>query len=1276
MQNCGAALFTILASAERDLLKGDLFEFYAPNVTELCPANASKRYAPTEIAWLGWKYERQAISHSDISKHITGQFNNVTVTLSNVDRSVSDWVTFNDIEGWRVLIRCVSRSIEDDSIVLGVFRCEKPDEIDNTTVRISAKQDLGSIENDLPWNKIQPKCTVKFKGLECLGGQLLAEKSAAYQAATACNRSQQQCAEYANSKAFQGEPFQAVSGNFKVSRNRGGAGGAFLSLLGLGNKRVTAQYSSQQGGSYGRVWPLGLGRTQIELVPLLYADTGQYLAGQWGIGEGEIQAILNLRNISAGWANTFQALATHRGAYGYDAEQAPQGFFTNQQLYHSHKGYVEATILGDNPDTGDIAPTLAATILWIVIPTWDGSAFSGEGWSDDGVEHVRYLLTETRSLGYNEAWIDDVAAGETLAYCQEPMIDETGGEDVYVSTAAGVPGTDYKRYRSTGLLDRYYFRKVLGLTTQYSAEREVVYNSYNPANAVTPVLGTYYRKRYTSNWNLLEPKRAVDFIFKDLLPSFRGYLVTSAQGKLQIRTEKPTITSYVRADVFPDDTAISVEDALAWRNLNLPEIFVLVGVGLETSETAKVSSVEFSTEGNSITLAAGGGATASGSTLSGGTADTQAFGYVTTSGGSASITIDGITLSYTANGDDTSGTVAAMLAVMVNADPELQRYVQAVWTPTLPNQVTIKSKLGTLNLAAGLEFDHNTLETLAHVHLPFADVAMGALSRGNVSQNGYKWPLKSRQSSYNRFTITFNDAPQDYQLTELNEDDEAHQASTNRVNRLEVSGACVDNYHQANRLVLAARYKYREGNYFGQIQTTDARALLLEEGDVICVTHSNQPEQRNLLMRVEELQIAPDHKVSITARLYADEQFPTSATERTVPLPTGIGYPSSPPPAISNLVLTNPTAGAINGTFDFGAYLGSQQAKIEIQLPGAVAFTDTGIRVTPDSQNKGAFQITGVTPGLSYVRVTPFSAAGNGPETIGSRDTSPSLAATVEAVSTVSATLSGGTGAASLAATVAAQSAVAAVLSGGTGSVSLAATVEAQSAVTAAFETEGFADSEFHFAARFMALSNDESVVQLSDESGNDRHGTQSTTGARAVFKSNIANGQPALLFSAGQWYDLPNFMTSFTEGELFIVIKAAADPPATSAKSGLLEMGNDLNASHYPFTDGTIYSDFGTGTRKNCGNPTPSLANVTLINIVSKAGEWTMRINGAAFYTTASNTVAWSATPAIGRETSGFSDVYFDGYIFEGAFFSTERTSGERADIVAELAAIYDQAW
>jgi hypothetical protein len=50
------------------------------------------------------------------------------------------------------------------------------------------------------------------------------------------------------------------------------------------------------------------------------------------------------------------------------------------------------------------------------------------------------------------------------------------------------------------------------------------------------------------------------------------------------------------------------------------------------------------------------------------------------------------------------------------------------------------------------------------------------------------------------------------------------------------------------------------------------------------------PGRRNLMLRIEELRIAQDHQVTLTARLYADEQFPQSATARTIVLTGGAGW--------------------------------------------------------------------------------------------------------------------------------------------------------------------------------------------------------------------------------------------------------------------------------------------------------------------------------------------------------------------------------------------------
>jgi len=226
MQTCGSSLLAILQSDERDLVGVDLFEFYAPTETDLFPENAAKRFAATELIWYGWKYDRQAISRGDVSRYMDGRFNNVQITLSNVDRTLGTWLSATEIEGYRVVIRMVSRSVDDDSIVLFVGRCDKPFDVDNSTVTIQAKQDLGSIENDLPPNQFSSKCPLRFQGTECLAGEALGSKSAAYQAASTCNKSYQQCSEYSNTEAFQGFRFNAISDNFKVSQRRGGAGGA------------------------------------------------------------------------------------------------------------------------------------------------------------------------------------------------------------------------------------------------------------------------------------------------------------------------------------------------------------------------------------------------------------------------------------------------------------------------------------------------------------------------------------------------------------------------------------------------------------------------------------------------------------------------------------------------------------------------------------------------------------------------------------------------------------------------------------------------------------------------------------------------------------------------------------------------------------------------------------------------------------------------------------------------------------------------------------------
>lgn len=218
---------------------------------------------------------------------------------------------------------------------------------------------------------------------------------------------------------------------------------------------------------------------------------------------------------------------------------------------------------------------------------------------------------------------------------------------------------------------------------------------------------------------------------------------------------------------------------------------------------------------------------------------------------------------------------------------------------------------------------------------------------------------------------------------------------------------------------------------------------------------------------------------------------------------------------------------------------------------------------------------------------------------------------------------------------------------------------------------DGMADLELWLPVdRITPQGDDTALVQWSDFSGNSNHGIQATSNFRAKYRTNVHGSLPGLQFIANNshQYVFPDFLTGFTEGEVYLVGKLVADPPADSADSGLWYMGSAVGGAvntHFPFTDGVIYDQFGTDTRKTTVNPTDSLASTFIYNVVSKSGEWTSRLNGTQIFTTAINTVGWSTAPKIGSGSSSFA---YDGYMFEVAILSVERTSGERAAIISDL--------
>jgi hypothetical protein len=153
-------------------------------------------------------------------------------------------------------------------------------------------------------------------------------------------------------------------------------------------------------------------------------------------------------------------------------------------------------------------------------------------------------------------------------------------------------------------------------------------------------------------------------------------------------------------------------------------------------------------------------------------------------------------------------------------------------------------------------------------------------------------------------------------------------------------------------------------------------------------------------------------------------------------------------------------------------------------------------------------------------------------------------------------------------------------------------------------------------------------VATATDLSGNGRNGT-GQGGALPPWEATGFAGKPCMHGDAASWLNLPD-MSALTAGHIFVAVQADADPPAGSTDAEIWLLGTGAT-TFFPFTDGVVYDSAGTDTRKTTVNPTPSLALPHIYEVISVAGEWTSKLDGAQLFTTATNAVAFQAAPRLG---------------------------------------------
>lgn len=733
MQTTSATMLTALQAHEIGTNSFDLLELievysssYVPHVTNgFEPASAEKRWCGVlGYTFLTLAYEREYVDRGDIQRFMSKQENNVTLNFSNISRQLAAWVQGTDIEGKQLVVRvvCLSSTVLADSLVIFTGRLDKPGDFSDESGSLSATQRFGQINQQFPPRTFSPNDP---------NGRA------------------------PNDPLFEGFRFSAQTASviYTTRVRRQGFGG----LVGLSrNVTHSFQASSRTDISSNLAVPDAFGRVQLYATYLATLDIGGAINFSAAVCEGVIDSYIDIKQINPKFS---QISANPAKFYGYLGGQGPVG---REQLpiriinpsvpnhpgdgYYSRTAWFAGFVSGSEVDIDEAeAPDWIVLIKAKIITVPDVSGvFNTEAWSDNPAYVARYLLSDARYFNEGVGAIEDAVCWDTGLHCAGFVLDSTKGEWTYVPQAdSAVHGTDFKLYRSTGLVDSRRVRMLdLGTLAGDPHLQLAEIEPFDPTDPPEPfdpptntnLRPTVLRVRHTCNVTLTERISGLDFLHNVVAPSGRLFFRRNGKGRIEILTEKPADNTRLRAAAAPAATTVLVTDVDPWKlgPLLLTQK-LLIGNTLTTSEVRSVTAAAFTADGNSITLSSSGSggitATASGANLTLGSATVAASGTVTLSGtvaGTITVTINGLICSYTLDSFDSLNSAAILLARYINATPKLNQFIKATYSGAV---VTVAAKWGVLTLNSALANSHSA-EVPAPASGPAINAAGGVLPAG------------------------------------------------------------------------------------------------------------------------------------------------------------------------------------------------------------------------------------------------------------------------------------------------------------------------------------------------------------------------------------------------------------------------------------------------------------------------------------------------------------------------------------------------------------------
>ena len=178
---------------------------------------------------------------------------------------------------------------------------------------------------------------------------------------------------------------------------------------------------------------------------------------------------------------------------------------------------------------------------------------------------------------------------------------------------------------------------------------------------------------------------------------------------------------------------------------------------------------------------------------------------------------------------------------------------------------------------------------------------------------------------------------------------------------------------------------------------------------------------------------------------------------------------------------------------------------------------------------------------------------------------------------------------------------------------------------------------------------------------------TQGTLANRPTYKANQLNGLGIADFLNGvdADYMIGVDPSALTAAHLFIVIKADADPPGTSIVPW--KFGTSASPDHYPFTDSKFYCGACSTSRRDCTNPAAALTSWRVVEVISTATEYTVKLDGTQLFTSGTNTVGITNSCVLGASSTTGNNPWAGE--FAGIYLcSAKLSAGDRTDMIGYL--------